>query len=669
MSPRSLSSAGRRLRTATRAVLVGAALSAAVGAAAYPSPAGAAGAVLRGKSRPSLPVPPVDVPAPAVGAIPVAPPPPAEATGTEARHPGPAYWLVGGDGGVFPFGRGAFEGGLATRSTNAPVIAAAVTRSGLGYWLAASDGGVFAFGDARWKGSLPGGQVAGRVVGIAPTPEGNGYWLAGADGGVFSFGGSAYFGGLAGKPLSAPIVGIAASPTGKGYWLSGADGAVYAFGDATYLGGVGTTKLAGTVVGIVATPSGRGYWLAGSDGGVYGFGDAPYLGSLSGRPHAPIVGVARTTKGAGYWLAGADGGVFGFGEAGYFGSVSGSRLNRGIVAIAAGDGIAIPASPVAPAASTGFDISWPQCGGIRPAPPYGFGIVGVTNGHLFSVNPCLDEQWGWAIGYGSFAAVYVNSNAPTADELARFRTREAAFCGPNIGCALDQWGRLGARQAIVAAGRQPSPMWWLDVETGNEWLPDPAANAVILRAMIAELQTARKRVGVYSTARQWGIIAGSFAPGLPTWIPGAPPENPASYCTSHSFGGGSAWLVQSGDADFDTDVLCSAGTVHYREAFAAPAPMAVPEYDPARPPLANQVRRPGGVEEAVSAIRRTATGAADVAVLAAAGRQAGGAPSVVEWAMLVLFVLVMGSIGSVGSHGVAVRRRLALVISADEPTA
>ncbi|GAC1517915.1 MAG: hypothetical protein NVS1B12_07290 [Acidimicrobiales bacterium] len=613
----------------------------------------AAGAALAVDPSPVAPPVPVPVPLDTTG-LPVAPPAPAAASGAAAHRPGPAYWLVGGDGGVFPFGRGAFEGGMASSPTNAPVIAAAVTRSGLGYWLAAADGGVFAFGDAKWKGSLPDGKLRGTVVGIAATPDGAGYWLAGADGGVFGFGSAAYLGGLAGKPLSAPITGIAATPSGHGYWLTGTDGAVYAFGDAGYLGGVGNQQLQGPITGIAATTSGRGYWLAGTDGGVYGFGDAPYLGGLSGRPHATIVGIARTTTGGGYWLAGSDGGVFGFGEAGYFGSVSGARLNRGIVAITAGDGIAIPHSPLAPATPTGFDISWPQCGGIRPAPPYGFGVVGVTNGHMFSVNPCLAEQWSWATASGSFASVYVNSNGPTAAEWAGFAARDARGCGANAGCLLDLWGRQGARQALADAHRLPTPFWWLDVETGNEWLPDPAANAVILRGMIDELEKAGKRVGVYSTARQWAIIAGGFAPGLPTWVAGAPTDNPASFCNGHSFGGGPTWMTQGLDPSFDADVLCPAGMQSYRVAFAAPAPAIVPEYDA---PTVDRPRHPSAVGQVVLALREDAS-----AAVLATSTKAAGRPSPLEW---VLFISAAGALGGAGLLG---RRRMAAQGAPEPPS-
>lgn len=556
-------------------------------------------------------------------------------------RPGPGYWLVGGDGGVFPFGRGAYEGGLARTATNGPIVGAAVTGSGLGYWLASSDGGVFAFGDARYAGSMA-GHPHTTIIGIATHGSGDGYWLVGSDGGVFSFGGARFLGSPSGRTLSAPIVAVAGTRSGNGYWLVGADGAVYAYGDARYLGGLAFRPLAAGVTGMAVTATGAGYWLVGSDGGVYAFGDAHYAGSLSGLQHARIVGIAAAPEGVGYWLAGADGGVFPFGSAGYFGSVGAARLNRHMVGIASGDGIAIPKAPAAPSSTSGFDISWPQCDSIRPAPPYGFGIVGLTDGHLFSVNPCLREQWAWATSYGSFAAVYVNTNAPTAAQFGAFTTGEAAACGANTGCALDLWGRRGVDQALRDSRGIAAPMWWLDVETGNEWLPDQNANAVILRAMVDELRKAGKRVGIYSTSLQFTEIAGGYSPGLPLWVPGAPPGDPASYCAGQAFGGGTVWMSQSGDPNFDTDVLCAAGMGAYRQAFAAPAPLAVPQFA-ARPAPARV--GPGELKDLVTALNREVHGGEGVAVLIA-----GGDAAHTGWT-LILVVLALGVLAGLGVGG------------------
>ena len=499
-------------------------------------------------------------------------------------RPGPGYWLVSGDGGVFAFGRADYQGSTAARELNAPIVGVAASPTGLGYWMVGSDGGVFAFGDAPWKGSVPSSihrAPASPIVGIAATPTGRGYWLVGSDGGVFAFGDAPFVGSLSSAAHPAPIVGMAATPTGRGYWLVASDGSIYSFGDARYLGGVPSSISNSVIVGMAVTPTGHGYWLAAADGGVFSFGDAVFAGSLAGRPHLPIVGVAPAPRGMGYWLAGADGGVFAFGSAGYYGSVGSSRLNQGVVAIASGSGVAIPQTPTSPVMASGFDISWPQCDRIRPAPPYGFGVVGVTDGHLFSTNPCLAQQWAWATGNGSFAAVYLNTDAPPLNQLVGLSVAKAWGCADlDMACVLDQWGRQGVLQALRAAGPISAPMWWLDVETGNQWLPETGANAIVLNGMIQQLEAAGKHVGLYSTSQQWKQIAGGFAPQLPVWIPGAPPADASAYCNGEAFGNGVAWMAQSGDGTFDTDVLCAPGLANYQTAFAPPAPLQVPEYPP-----------------------------------------------------------------------------------------
>lgn len=75
--------------------------------------------------------------------------------GITATHTGRGYWLVGSDGGVFPFGDARFFGSLPGTGVDvADIVTMAATKSGLGYWLIGSDGDVFPFGDALFYGSL-----------------------------------------------------------------------------------------------------------------------------------------------------------------------------------------------------------------------------------------------------------------------------------------------------------------------------------------------------------------------------------------------------------------------------------------------------------------------------------------------------------------------------------
>ena len=64
--------------------------------------------------------------------------------------------------------------------------------------------------------------------------------------------------------------------------------------------------------------------------------------------------------------------------------------------------------------STGYDISWPQCGGPFPVNP-AFAIVGVNRGIVFSPNPCLGvgngpSELAWA--GGAAAQLYANTGNP-----------------------------------------------------------------------------------------------------------------------------------------------------------------------------------------------------------------------------------------------------------------
>jgi hypothetical protein len=133
--------------------------------------------------------------------------------GMAADPKGPGYWLVSGDGTVYPFGA-ATKFGSATGTTS-PVSGIESTPDGGGYWIVTFSGAVYAFGDAQYLGSLPsiGVLPTYSVAGIVTTPDGGGYWLIGSDGGVFAFGDAEYLGSLPGLDVSVSDV-VGAMPTG-----------------------------------------------------------------------------------------------------------------------------------------------------------------------------------------------------------------------------------------------------------------------------------------------------------------------------------------------------------------------------------------------------------------------------------------------------------------------
>jgi hypothetical protein len=250
--------------------------------------------------------------------------------------PTSGYWLVGADGGIFPFGNAPGYGSTGGLTLNAPVVGMAATPSGHGYWLVGADGGIFPFGDAQGYGSTGGIRLNKPIVGMAATPSGHGYWLVAGDGGIFPFGDAQGYGSTGNIRLNQPIVGMTANRLGGGYWLLAADGGVFPFGPtARGYGSTGNIRLNQPIVGMASTHDGGGYWLVAADGGIFPFGDAAGYGSTGGtRLTKPVVGMSATTDGAGYWLVAADGGIFPFGDAAGYGSTGGIPLNRPMVGMA-----------------------------------------------------------------------------------------------------------------------------------------------------------------------------------------------------------------------------------------------------------------------------------------------------------------------------------------------
>ena len=209
----------------------------------------------------------------------------------------------------------------------------------------------------------------------------------------------------------------------------------------------------------------------------------------------------------------------------------------------------------------GFDISWPQCGKAYPPGPVAFAIVGMNGGKPFTPNPCFSDQYRWAQRVERDPAVYLNVEYPKPD-------RVEAATGPYGTCAAaDEWcraynyGYAIGRDVVGRAAllRMTPSMWWLDVETGNYWSSDPTYNAQVVRGVIDLFRERKLPVGIYSTPRQWRIIAAAYAPGLPVWTAGAQGIVDAvgrCFDPSYAFGGGAVRMVQYYDYGFDTNYAC-----------------------------------------------------------------------------------------------------------------
>ncbi|MGH9069292.1 MAG: cell wall-binding repeat-containing protein [Acidimicrobiales bacterium] len=216
----------------------------------------------------------------------------------------------------------------------------------------------------------------------------------------------------------------------------------------------------------------------------------------------------------------------------------------------------VPGSPFPPGA-VGYDLSWPQCPSLTlPTGSRNFAIVGVNNGHAFSINPCLHAEGAWA---GTNLSLYMNLNSP-ADQV-HSTTGPAGKCAPtDASCLSYNYGYHAGISSMADAVQEgvSSKLWWLDVETGNNWSSDKSANARVIAGAIDALRNAGNTVAIYSTPYQWGIIAGSYHPNTPVWVAtGGDPADLTTWCgPSHGFTGGAVWLVQYARGNYDGDFAC-----------------------------------------------------------------------------------------------------------------
>ena len=213
--------------------------------------------------------------------------------------------------------------------------------------------------------------------------------------------------------------------------------------------------------------------------------------------------------------------------------------------------------------STGYDISFPQCGGTYPRPnAYLFGVVGITNGHAFRNNPCFASEYAWATGPMAPESVYVNLNEDIGTTAANGDTGPyGGACAPDTACHALNYGYNAASSAYTYATQQASAfaaqMWWLDIETENSWSEsDLSLNQDIITGALRFLHDERHfMVGIYSTPSMWKEITGGWQNGLPTWVGGGTKGNAPSLCGT-GFTGGPVYLVQYARGAYDGNYAC-----------------------------------------------------------------------------------------------------------------
>ncbi len=259
-----------------------------------------------------------------------------------------------------------------------------------------------------------------------------------------------------------------------------------------------------------------------------------------------------------------------------------------LIAASAGPALAAGGSPgvsASSSATTGNDISYPQCGSTFPASP-AFGVVGLNGGLANDLNACFgpsssypsytQSELYWAVTASTGvtsqpkASLYLNTadpgdiynGTPVADwptsgstpygtcTTTTVTTSKGTFVvGANSpACAWEYGYNRAARDvswlsaaantidaqesAVSVSGAASAYPWWLDVETVNTWQSGTSGqrmNVADLQGMIAALQQAgAPSVGAYSTSSQWNQVTGGTTSsaagslyGIPDWIPGA----------------------------------------------------------------------------------------------------------------------------------------------------
>lgn len=248
------------------------------------------------------------------------------------------------------------------------------------------------------------------------------------------------------------------------------------------------------------------------------------------------------------------------------------------------DPIVVDPKAAAPKTLTGYDISYPQCGGEYPS-NIAFGIVGVTRGIVFSENPCLGaggtgpSQLAWA---GVSAELYMNTGNPGPElsshwpigqtsprecGTAAFPELDTADCAYDYGwnAAADAYAtavRAYVSLGWAAADATSTPVanrWWLDVETANSWRTDVSLNVAALQGAADYLDSVgATSVGIYSVGTMWNEITGgtsAFA-DYPSWVAGASTLRGARANCGDGFTGGSVHMTQYFAKGFDADYRC-----------------------------------------------------------------------------------------------------------------
>jgi hypothetical protein len=230
-----------------------------------------------------------------------------------------------------------------------------------------------------------------------------------------------------------------------------------------------------------------------------------------------------------------------------------------VSALAFGAGVASAATDPYTSGTSGYDVSYPQCG--RAYPPGGaFWVVGVDGGKPFSPNPCLASEYAAAPKSSVPPSVYMNTgySPKYSTEIAGDCSLRSASIQGNkteqqawaIDCSESEYTLSYFASQLRGAAVS---VWWLDVETANSW-SSKTLNQYAIRGIVDKLTATSSAipVGIYSNQTFWSRITGG------NWNPaGAVADWATSGGTCGTgFSGVSTWLLQGSSGGFDSDAAC-----------------------------------------------------------------------------------------------------------------
>ena len=234
--------------------------------------------------------------------------------------------------------------------------------------------------------------------------------------------------------------------------------------------------------------------------------------------------------------------------------------------------------------TTGYDVSYPQCGGAYPSDPL-FAIVGVNGGLSNNSNPCVRDELRWAHAAPGqkrprqpSVSLYIDTANPGAHRIGDWPRGGTAHsygsCNGHLtnACSFIYGEQRAAHSFRVVAALDPgaarTASWWLDVELQASWAGTYQLNVAALQGFVAGLQNAGAigPIGIYSTSAQWKEITGltaqttptAFDRRLPEWVAGtdATQAQAQRNCTSGGFTGAAPTLAQYRIGTFDADLRC-----------------------------------------------------------------------------------------------------------------